>query len=40
MGDPVEARKAYANMLEALADDDTIGTDVILWSADEEAWDE
>jgi hypothetical protein len=40
MGDPAEARKAYGNMLEALADDDTIGTDVILWSADEEAWNE
>jgi hypothetical protein len=40
MGDPVAAREAYANMLEALADDETIGTDVILWSADEELWDE
>ena len=40
IGDPAQARVAYSNMLEAIADDETIGTDVILWDADEDPCDE
>ncbi len=40
IGSPDEARAAYSNMLAAIEDDETRGSDVILWDAEDELWDE